>query len=170
MVKKLNAIVSDVTDNQLVTTVRETASQIWLAGLGAFARAQDEGTKFFDSLVKDGESMQERTKTAAGDTITNMTNRTTGSLDKLEHVFQERVARALKVLGVPSSKDIGALSDRVAQLTDAVARLLGEEIPMLEEDDKPLSDAGKKQSAHAKSVKGAKPMKADETVEETVAH
>ena len=31
--------------------------QIWLAGLGAFSRAQQEGTKLFETLVKQGEQL-----------------------------------------------------------------------------------------------------------------
>ena len=57
MVKKLKAL----SENQLAQTVRESAQQIWLAGLGAYAKAQEEGNKVFDALVKEGETIQKKT-------------------------------------------------------------------------------------------------------------
>jgi poly(hydroxyalkanoate) granule-associated protein len=164
MVKTLNSIVSDVTDNALTSTVRDTANQIWLAGLGAFAMAQEEGTKMFDALVKDGEKFQGRTKKAATETFSDMSHRTSGSLDKIEQVFQDRVARALKVLGVPSSKDISALSDRVAELAEAVARLSGDVPATLPDDD----SAATQDKPHGKSGKGTKAAKADAPAEEVL--
>lgn len=166
MVKTLNNIVSDVTENHLATTVKDTANQIWLAGLGAFAKAQDGGSKMFDALVKDGEAFQSRTKKAAADKITGMTSKTTGSLDKLEQVFQERVARALKVLGVPTSQDIAALSDRVVQLTEAVARLSGDDVAAPVENgaepDAPEARATPAEERHAgKQAKAARVTKAE---------
>ncbi|PAK99390.1 poly(hydroxyalkanoate) granule-associated protein, partial [Staphylococcus hominis] len=45
-----------------------SAQQIWLAGLGVFARAQAEGSRVFDDLVKEGESVDARNREQAGDT------------------------------------------------------------------------------------------------------
>src|SRR3546814_9728797 len=39
---------------KLSKTLSESAQQIWLAGVGAFGRAQAEGTKLFEGLVKEG--------------------------------------------------------------------------------------------------------------------
>ncbi|HNJ75966.1 MAG TPA: phasin family protein, partial [Azospira sp.] len=69
MAKKLKALAGAVADNQFAATVKESAHQIWLAGLGAFAKAQDEGNKVFDALVKEGESIQARTRKVADEKI-----------------------------------------------------------------------------------------------------
>ena len=61
MVKKFKAL----SENQLAQTVRESAHQIWLAGLGAYSKAQEEGNKVFDALVKEGETIQKKTRKAA---------------------------------------------------------------------------------------------------------
>ena len=118
------------TGEQLVAKIRDSANQIWLAGLGAFSKAQQEGAGLFNSLVKEGEAVQKRTKQAAGETVaqlrgrvTEMQESATGAWDKLEHVFEQRVARALHSLNVPTKKDIDHLSRRVAELT-AVANKL----------------------------------------------
>ncbi len=102
MPKKLKELANEATENQLAVKVRESASQIWLAGLGAFAKAQQEGVKMFEALVEEGEKVQERTKTAADERLAEVRAKATGTWDKLEQVFEDRVARALHSLSVPS--------------------------------------------------------------------
>ena len=134
MVRKLKALADDAGDKQLVKTVRDSAQQIWLAGLGAFAKAQAEGSKVFDALVKEGKIINNRTRKVAeskvsemtntlGKMATKATNQATGSWDKLEQVFEDRVARALNRIGVPTNNDINNLAKRVEELTASVQKL-----------------------------------------------
>ena len=132
MVKKLQKTVADKkTGAQLSSTVKDSAQQIWLAGLGAFAKAQEEGGKVFDALVKEGLSIQRKTQSVAEEKITeatskmstmatDITSKASGQWDKLENIFEDRVAKALNKLGVPSAKDVAALSARVDALTKQV--------------------------------------------------
>ena len=108
---------------ELAAKIRESASQIWLAGLGAYAKAQEEGTKIFEALVKEGEAMQERTRKAANERIAEFTAQASGTWGKLEQIFEERVARALHSLNVASKKDIETLNKRIAQLTAAADKM-----------------------------------------------
>jgi poly(hydroxyalkanoate) granule-associated protein len=121
---------------QFANTVKESAQQIWLAGLGAFSKAQEEGGKVFEALVKEGVTIQRKTQSAAEEKITeatskmatmanDITSKATGQWDKLETIFEERVSRALKKLGVPSHKDIDALAARVEELNRSVSKLGG---------------------------------------------
>jgi poly(hydroxyalkanoate) granule-associated protein len=126
MVKKLKALAGGAADIQFTQTVKDSAQQIWLAGLGAFAKAQAEGMKAFNSLVKEGETLQSRTTKAAGEKVAEAAARASGTWDKLEQVFEDRVARSLSRLGVPTKKDIETLSKRVAELTEVVQNLNGE--------------------------------------------
>jgi poly(hydroxyalkanoate) granule-associated protein len=136
MVKKLKALADNAGDKQFVKTVRESAQQIWLAGLGAFAKAQAEGSKVFDALVQEGKSIHSRTRkvaeskvsemtTTLGKMATKATSEATGGWDKLEQVFESRVVRALNRIGVPTYKDINNLSKRVEELTATVQKLNG---------------------------------------------
>ena len=115
-------------------TVRESAQQIWLAGLGAFAKAQEEGSKVFDSLVKEGVSMQHKTQTAAGEKLSeatsrintlasDLTSRASGQWDKLETIFEGRVSKALNKLGVPTAEDMKILSARIEELNRHLSTL-----------------------------------------------
>lgn len=123
MGKKLKALAGGLTENQLALTVKDSAQQIWLAGLGAFAKAQEEGGKVFDALVKEGETIQARTRKLTDEKIAVVAGKAAGTWDRLEQVFEDRVARALGSLGVPSKKDIDKLSKRVVELTAVVQGL-----------------------------------------------
>lgn len=99
----------------------EFTMQVWLAGLGAFVKTQEEGSKLFESLVKEGEAMQARSKTTAKSK--RVTGKATETWDELQHMFEERVSRALSRLGVPTHKDIEELSKRIEQLDKTITTL-----------------------------------------------
>jgi len=123
----------DASDNAaLKDHIRDSANHIWLAGLGAFAKAQQEGSKVFDSLIKDGLHMQQQTQQVAEEkiaqathTMSNLasqfTERAGGSWDRLETLFEQRVAKAMHRLGWPSADDVAALHARIAALEQALA-------------------------------------------------
>jgi len=122
MTKKLEAL-AGAKDAPFGKVVLDSATQIWLAGLGAFSKAQDEGTKIFDGLVKEGEKFQKHARGVAEDTVSDMRDRATDTWDKLEDVFEDRVSRALNKLSVPTRKDVDALRSKVEELTAAVEKL-----------------------------------------------
>ena len=126
MPKRLKELAAETTESQLAVRIRESANQIWLAGLGAFSKAQLEGAKMFEALVAEGEKFQERTKIAADERLAEVRERASGSWNKLEKVFEDRVARALHVMNVPSRHDIDILSKRVHDLT-VITKKLSEE-------------------------------------------
>jgi poly(hydroxyalkanoate) granule-associated protein len=136
MVKKMKPQADGRIDSQLAAAVKDSAQQIWLAGLGAFAKAQKEGGKVFEALVSQGLAIHDRTRSMTGDRISEVTGRVnqvagglskqaTESWDRLEQVFEERVARALNRLGVPTHTDIQALIARVDALNASVQALGG---------------------------------------------
>ena len=110
-------------ESHLVTTIRESATSIWLAGLGAFSKAQEEGGKLFEALVKEGEAVQNRASKAAQEAMSDVRSTATGTLDKLEHVFAAGVAGALHSLNVATKHDIDNLAKRVAELSKATDKL-----------------------------------------------
>jgi poly(hydroxyalkanoate) granule-associated protein len=138
MLKKMKAAADDdpsAAPKDLSKSVLESSRQIWLAGLGAFSRAQQEGTKVFENLVKQGEALESKTKRSALDTATaagtaakakakEMQAMAGGTWDKLEQVFEARVARALSKLGVHTQKDVERLAERVDALSEAVNELI----------------------------------------------
>ena len=142
---------------QLADTVKESAQQIWLAGLGAFSKAQEEGGRVFEALVKEGVGLQRKTQAAAEGKLSeassrmssmanDLSSKAAGQWDKLESIFEERVSRALKKLGVPTSRDIDALTQRVEELNRTVAALRGSAgrgAPRKSGTDRPAAKAAK---------------------------
>jgi len=134
-------------EGKVAQLVMNSAHQIWLAGLGAFAKAQAEGTKLFDSLVKEGEAVQARAAKVAHVQVTQFGKSAAGAWDKLEQVFEDRVSRSLNRLGVPTYGDIQALSKHVNELNESVQQLL-------------KSSQGAGEAASKRTAKtGAKPNK-----------
>ena len=121
--------------NNLSQAIRDSPRQIWLAGLGAFAKAQHEGKKVFETLVKQGENVEAKTRSAAvgaADAARGAAQAKAKEMqamagetwDKLEQVFENRVARALGRLGVYATSDVEKLTERVDELAAAVNALL----------------------------------------------
>jgi poly(hydroxyalkanoate) granule-associated protein len=140
-------------NSPLSGAIKDSAQQIWLAGLGAFSKAQEEGGKAFDSLVKEGLSIQRKTQAVAEERISEATNRVSnmatdisskaaGQWDKLENIFEDRVAKALNKLGVPSARDIESLMERIDTLSQAVHRL-GGKVPAKAATKAPVKAAAK---------------------------
>jgi poly(hydroxyalkanoate) granule-associated protein len=120
--------------------LKDSAQQIWLAGLGAFTQAQAEGSKVFDALVKEGTAMQRKTQAMTEEKLSeashkmnslasdfstranDLQNKATGQWDKLETIFEDRVAKALHRLGVPSAQDVAALSARIDELNQLLKK------------------------------------------------
>jgi poly(hydroxyalkanoate) granule-associated protein len=117
--------------------MKQSAHEIWQAGLGAFAKAQQEGSKAFDNLVKEGSKWQEATLAAqakmteaaakaghmASDLAQDMGQRASGQLDRLESIFEERVAKAMQHMGLPSAQELTDLKARVEKLETELASL-----------------------------------------------
>lgn len=112
-------------------SLMESAQQIWMAGLGAFGRAQEEGSKLFEVLVREGSSLEQKTrKLATGridgargaveNTVAQVRERAADTWDRLEKVFEDRVSRALAKLGVPGRDEMRALTERVEELNRAL--------------------------------------------------
>ena len=130
--KKKNASGAGLFDSALANSVKDSAQQIWLAGMGAFAKAQAEGKQVFEALVKEGASLQKKTQSVAEEKFGEVTGKMTSMADgvtakagkqwdKLESIFEERTAKALQKLGVPSSRDVQSLMDRIDALSAQVA-------------------------------------------------
>ncbi len=122
----------NIDTSKLAGSVKDSAQQIWLAGMGAFSKAQAEGGKVFDALVKEGMNLQRKTQSVAEGKLSEVSSKMSGMAsevqaragqqwDKLESIFEERTAKALSKLGVPTAKDVAALSARI----DALSAQLG---------------------------------------------
>lgn len=114
-------------DGDVAKNVKDSAQQIWAAGLASFAKAQGEGSKVFEALVSEGLKLQKKTQSAAEEKLSAVATKVSGMAgdvgakagqhwDKLESIFEARVAKALKSLNVPSASDVQSLIKRIDDL------------------------------------------------------
>jgi poly(hydroxyalkanoate) granule-associated protein len=169
MVKKLKKIAQEqqqaspakLFEGALAGNIKDSAQQIWLAGMGAFSRAQAEGGKVFEALVTEGMKLQRKSQSVAEERITEVAGRMTAMADgvtakagaqwdKLESIFEERVSKALNKLGVPARGDIDALIERI----DALAARMG---------DAPATRKGGAASARNTTARVAKATRASKS-------
>ena len=105
--------------------LKDSAYEIWLAGLGAFNLAGEEGSKLFKHLVEKGSEQEEVNK----EWINNLMERAqvlTGDaksvLNKMTSPIEDGLAAAMQRLGVPTRSEIVKLTHRVEELTKLVAQ------------------------------------------------
>ena len=125
--------------------VSESAQQVWLAGLGAFSLAQSEGTRLFDSLVKEGKSAEDRSRHGSSPdssvqdnvetTLGQARERASEAWERVEKSFEERMQRILRRMDIPRRSDIEALNARL----DAIEQRLSQ---AERQDPKPGTPSG----------------------------
>lgn len=111
----------------------ESAQQVWLAGLGAFNRAQQEGSKLFDSLVQDGQAYERRSRDEhqAPGTLRDSVQSGLGQArqksartwEKVETAFDEQVQSVLRRLQIPSHEEVSQLQAQLQVLRLRVVEL-----------------------------------------------
>ncbi len=139
---KKKAVVEKVEDKVTVLTdVKAYARKVWLAGLGAYAKAGAEGVDYFKELVKAGEGVEKQGKKLVNEQVeaansqietqiksvkngvSDVKGKVEVQFDKIEKAFDNRVASALNRLGIPSKQDVEALSAKLDELNALLERV-----------------------------------------------
>lgn len=127
----LKQVKTKVQANPYAETAMNTAHQVWLAGLGAFAAAQTEGGKVFKGLVKEGASVEAKGLKIANDGIEKTIATGSEVFAKVRGAFEARVAqpvnrtmgKGLARFGLPARNDLVVLTKRVEELSQQVRAL-----------------------------------------------
>ncbi len=139
---KKKAVIEKVEDKAgILTDVKGYARKVWLAGLGAYAKAGSEGVEYFKELVKTGEGIEKQGKKLVDEqveaansqidaqvksvksSVSEVKGKVEVQFDKIEKAFDTRVASALNRLGIPSRQDVEALSAKLDELSDLLERV-----------------------------------------------
>lgn len=121
-----------------LSDVRLYARKIWLAGLGAYSRVNEEGTQYVKALIRTGEQTEkevlktvDETRVAANSEIESIKGEVSGvkgrvdaQLGRIEGAFDRRVAKALNRIGIPSKHDVDTLSAKLDELTALLERVV----------------------------------------------
>ena len=107
--------------------IKNTINNLWLAGLGVASLAQKETVKVYDSLIKEGKTLEKKTKKVTKEVSTKAEKRFNAirkiadkQIDKVENLFESRIENVLKKLDVPSVKDIKSLTTKVDSLVKEI--------------------------------------------------
>lgn len=161
--------------------VEDYSRKIWLAGLGVYSKIDTDGSKLFDTLVKDGEKAEKLTKSTVGKQVDaakasaksatsrvgEVKDRALGKWGELEEAFDKRLNSAISRLGVPSRNEVKALHSKVDTLTKQIEKLTGASVtpvsktaaakPAAKAAAKPLVKAAAKPAAKTAAKSAAKP-------------
>lgn len=149
--------------NGTLSEVRQYARKIWLAGLGAYSKVNQEGTEYVRELIKTGEQVEKEAKKAVHEQleaanseidsvrgeVTGLVGRVETRLDRIETAFDRRVARALNRVGIPSKRDVDLLSAKLDVLTALLDRVGSEKLERAEPKRLERSEHGQR-SGHGK--------------------
>ncbi|MDM1324560.1 MULTISPECIES: phasin family protein [Acinetobacter] len=135
--KTMKAKSKSASERKSALDFRKYTKQIWLAGLGAFSRAEEEGNKLFDSLVKVGEELESKTADIADQTVEKVSGKAKESVtetkDKVEKLIDNSVHHSLNRIGLVTLKDVQHLERLILQLHAKVDQLTAEQEKMQEE-------------------------------------
>lgn len=159
--------------------IEKYSRKIWLAGLGIYSKIDQDGSKLFDSLVKDGEKAEQQAKGALDSAkvnaksgtsrVSDVKERALGKWGELEEAFDKRLNSAISRLGVPSRNEIKALHQQVDTLTKQIEKLTGASVKPVSARSAAASATTAKPLTKAVSKAPAKPAAAKPTARRTAA-
>ncbi|PEN11080.1 polyhydroxyalkanoate granule-associated protein PhaF [Longibacter salinarum] len=128
--------------SNLPTELTERGREIWLAGLGALSRVEEEGDKVFKSLVERGRDYEGKRRKQLDDAAHSLKERQdalTSDVSKriddatktVEDVVNRTVNSTLGRIGVPTRHEVKGLSDKVGDLSrklDALGSMLATQV------------------------------------------
>ena len=110
--------------------IKNTINNVWLAGLGVASFAQKETYKVYGSLIKEGKTLEKKSKKTVKEVSNKAEKRFTSirkiankQYSKVENLFETRIESVLKKLDIPTIKDINGLSKKVDLLVKEVKNI-----------------------------------------------
>lgn len=110
-------------EGSLPEELTERGREVWLAGLGAMAAAEEEGTKFFNSLIQKGKSYESRGREQIEEVAETATEQQQVLSKRVQSTIAETVEVALERFGVPTQSEVKKLTHQVDRLTKKVEQL-----------------------------------------------
>ena len=121
----------------LPNELSERGREIWLAGLGALSRVEEEGEKIFRTLIKRGEAFESRGREQAEasmqrlieqqeqatKTMTSATKTFTDAAQSVERAVSNTLTDTLGRVGMPTRDEVEELSGKVSKLSEKLDAL-----------------------------------------------
>ena len=108
--------------------IKRNSNRIWLAGLGAYAMAEEQGKDAFESLVEKGMELEkENTRNqqpfVPDSKLDELKSKANQTMDRIERAFDMRVSSALGRLGISRKSDLELLHDKIDRLASALEQI-----------------------------------------------
>ena len=110
------------TNGRTAPMLRDSVGQIWLAGLGALALTEQEGTKFFKTLVKRGAGFERTTRTRLDKAMASALEVPTNAMSRIEGTVDDTMTGVMQRIGVPTKRELNTLARRVEGLAASLER------------------------------------------------
>lgn len=105
--------------------VEDSAHKIWLAGLGAFSKAEQEGEKLFKSLVKQGATVEEQYREHLVGSVKKAASKTASTIDFMEGMFEKRMSEAFTRVQAPVAESMDSVVKQIGDLRSSILGLMG---------------------------------------------
>ncbi|OTG88370.1 poly(hydroxyalcanoate) granule associated protein [Acinetobacter sp. ANC 4558] len=109
---------------------KKYTKQIWLAGLGAFSKAEEEGSKLFETLVQTGSELEAKSKEISNYDTNEISKKTKSSVietkDKIEKLVEYGIYQSLSKMGLVTVKDLQKLEKMILELHQKIDIILEE--------------------------------------------
>ncbi|MDJ0957382.1 MAG: phasin family protein [Arenicellales bacterium] len=133
--------------------IEDSAHKIWLAGLGAFSKAEQEGGKLFKSLVKEGTSVEEQYRKHIVGSMKKAASTTASTIDFMEEMFEKRMSEAIDRVQKPAAESMEAVVKQMSDLRSSILGLMGISVETPKKKAAPRKKAVKKKAVKKKAVK-----------------
>lgn len=120
MIENINGFLGTVARTPLAKAARRSAGNVWNAHLAAFETTRHEARKVIELAIKEGRKISERTRSRTDSVVENLAGAADDQLSAFEQAMQQGASRVIRRIGLPTAKDLSALSRRVESLATRV--------------------------------------------------
>ena len=120
MIQNINEFIGSVAQSHLGKAARRSAGTILNAHREAFETTRHEAGKVFELAMKESQKLRARARTRADGVVEELAGAADDQLSAFEQVLQRRVSRVIERIGLPTAKEVNALSRRVELLAKKV--------------------------------------------------
>ena len=120
MIQNINEFIGSVARSHLGKAARRSAGTILNAHREAFETTLHEAGKVLELAIKESQNFRSRARSRADGVVEDLAGAADDQVTAFEKVLQKRISRVIERIGLPTAKDVNALSRRVEALAKKV--------------------------------------------------
>ncbi|NUM47933.1 MAG: phasin family protein [Anaerolineales bacterium] len=121
MTEKIEVLEEEITEEG--STFIGGVRRVLMAGIGAFALAQEEVEDFVNKLIERGEIAEKDGRKLVNDILERRKGKTQETTKRVENELEKRFESLLDKMNIPTKNDIEALTAKVTELSKKVDEL-----------------------------------------------